>query len=110
MKTYNFESNNICVGYRENRGHTLLIYNRQNNAFRIKLTFKMILFNTETGEYHYSIPHFNSKILEYSLIISNQNEKDFSCIKLLKLILYNKPEQLDLQQHRALCLLPMYSM
>ena len=72
-KTYNFESNNLCGGYREIRGHNLQIYNIQNNAFRINLDFGMILFNTETREYCYFIPHFNSKILEYQFIISNQN-------------------------------------
>ena len=72
-KTYNFETNNLRRGYREIRGHVLQIYNRQNNAFRINLAFGMILYNAETGEYRYFIPHFNSKILEYPFIISNQN-------------------------------------
>ena len=73
LKIYNFESNNLRGGYREIRSHILHIYNRQNNAFRVNLAFGMILFNTETGEYRYFIPHFNSNILDYPFIISNQN-------------------------------------
>ena len=68
-----FESNNLRGGYREIRSHILQIYTKQNNAFRGILGFGMILFNTETGECRYFIPHYNSKILDYPFIISNQN-------------------------------------
>ena len=35
------------------------------------------MFNTETGEYRHFIPHYNSKILDYPFIISNQNGIQF---------------------------------
>ena len=61
-KIYNFQTNNLHGGYREIRGHIQQIFNDQQNAFRINFAFGMILFNTETGEYRYYIPHFNSRI------------------------------------------------
>ena len=53
------------------------IFNDQENAFQINLAFGMILFNTETGEYRYYIPHFNSRILTYPFTISNRNSIRF---------------------------------
>ena len=76
-KIYNFQSNNLHGGYREIRGHIQQIFNDQQNAFRINFAFGMILFNVETGEYRYYVPHFNSRILTYPFTISNRNSIRF---------------------------------
>ena len=76
-KTYNFPTNNLHRGYREIRGQINQIYNEQNQAFRVNFAFGMILFNNETGEYRYFIPHFNSKILTHPYTITNRNSIRF---------------------------------
>ena len=81
-KTYNFQTNNLNRGYREIRGHITQIYNEQNQAFRVSFAFGMILFNNETGEYRYFVPHFNNKILTHPYTIINRNTLRFLCIKL----------------------------
>ena len=71
-KTYNFQTNNLHRGYRE-RGQITQIYNNQNQTFRVNFAFGMILFNNETGEYRYFVPHFNNKILTHPYTITNRN-------------------------------------
>ena len=62
---YNFPTNNLHGGYREIRSQVREIYQNLHNAFRINLAFGTILFNNETREYRYFVPHYNSKILQY---------------------------------------------
>ena len=69
---YNFQTNNLSRGYKEIRGHVTQIYNEQNVTFRINLAFGMILFNSQTGEYRYFIPYYNSRILTYPYMISKR--------------------------------------
>ena len=81
-KTYNFQTNNLHGSYRKIRGHINQIYNDQNQTFRVNFAFGMILFNNETGEYRYFVPHFNNKILTHPYTITNRNSIRFLCIKL----------------------------
>ena len=67
-KIYNFQTNNLHGGYREIRGHLQQIFNDQENPFQINFAFGIILFNNDTGEYRYYIPHFNSRMLTYPFI------------------------------------------
>ena len=84
-KNHNFQSNNLHVGYREIRGYIQHIFNDYDNAFRINFAFGMILFNNETGEYRYYIPHFNSRILTYPFTISNRNSIRFCMHKITEI-------------------------
>ena len=72
-KIYNFQTNNLHGGYREIRGHLQQIFNDQENPFQINFAFGIILFNNDTGEYRYYIPHFNSRMLTYPFTVSNRN-------------------------------------
>ena len=79
---YNFSTNNLHGGYREIRTQVREIYQNLHNAFRINLAFGTILFNNETREYRYFVPHYNSKILQYPFRISNMNSIRFLMNKL----------------------------
>ena len=79
---YNFPTNNLHGGYREIRTQVREIYQNLHNAYRINLAFGTILFNNETREYRYFVPHYNSKILQYPFRISNMNSIRFLMNKL----------------------------
>jgi hypothetical protein len=38
------------------------IYDRQQHALRLNLQFRLILVNTETGDYRYYIPYTNETL------------------------------------------------
>ena len=79
---YNFPTKNLHGGYREIRTQLREIYQNLHNAYMINLVFGTILFNNETREYRYFVPHYNSKILEYPFRISNMNSIRFLMNKL----------------------------
>ena len=64
---YNFQTNNPHRGYKEIRSQLMEISHSLHNVYRINLPFgtTCISFNTETREYRYFVPHYNSKILQY---------------------------------------------
>ena len=82
-KVYNFQSNNLHRGFNEIRGYLTQVYNDQENAFTINISFGMILQNTETGEYRYYIPYFNNN-LHFPFTISNRKSIRFLMFKLAK--------------------------
>ena len=82
---YNFPTNNLYRDYREIRSQLLEIYQNLHNAYRINLAFGTILFNNETREYRYFVPHYNSKILQYPFRISNMNNIHFLMNKLAEI-------------------------
>ena len=70
---HNFTTNNLDEGYTEIRRHLNEIYDDLDVTYRINFAFGMILFNSQTGEYRYYIPYFNSRILTYPFTITNRN-------------------------------------
>ena len=80
--TFNFPTNNLHRGYREIRSQLMEIYNSMQTAYRINLAFGLILHNSQTGEYRYYVPHYNSKILQFPFRISNMNGVRFLMNKL----------------------------
>ena len=54
---YNFPTQNLEENY------FLIIFDNENNTFKVNVALGMILRNSETGKYRYYIPYSNSFIL-----------------------------------------------
>lgn len=54
---HNIPTNNLNKGMREFSEDLEEIFNNENQAFRINISFGMILRKVKTGEYRYFIPH-----------------------------------------------------
>jgi hypothetical protein len=73
------------------------IYRRQQHAFRINLTFGVILRNRETGEYRYFIPLTNKTAMENPVYISKSTDLRRLRLRLSRLdltteLLRNRPD------------------
>lgn len=50
------------------------IYNDNQRAFRVNLSFGIILQNIEIGEYRYFVPHVNENVLDQPMLIDNRGD------------------------------------
>ena len=70
--TYNFPTNNLEKGYEEIQSHIEDIYEQQSTAFKINLSFGLILYNIDTKSYRYFIPFHNSRAMKFPRLISGR--------------------------------------
>ena len=70
---YNFPLNDD-FSLQDLMNHIETVYNDQNQAMRMNLSFGLILRNTRTGEYRYFVPYYNENIFKTPLRISNRND------------------------------------
>lgn len=73
------------------------IYNDNQNAFKINLSFGVILVNIETGQYRYFTPYSNENVFDLPMLISNRNslnvfERRISALDVPGYIMQQRPD------------------
>ena len=64
------------------------IYQQQDHAFKMNLSFGVILRNRETGEYRYFRPFYNDSVLDRPLYISKRRDLRTLTLKLRRMDLF----------------------
>ncbi|KAK3109123.1 hypothetical protein FSP39_023489 [Pinctada imbricata] len=94
ISTYNFPTGND-VDEDQIRQAAEAIYDRQDHAFKLNLSFGVILRHRETGEYRYFRPFYNDTVLDRPLYISKRRDLRTLTLKLRRMDLFTL-----LLQHR----------
>lgn len=94
ISTFKFPTTN-AVGENEISQAADDIYNQQDHAFKLNLSFGVILRHRETGEYRYFRPFYNDSVLDRPLYISRRRD-----LRTLVLRLRRKDLFTILLQHR----------
>ena len=71
---YNFPTNDLQDGFGEMRNHLNEIYENEVNAFKLNLSFGLILKNSATQKLRYFVPHSNETLFNTSQAISSRRD------------------------------------
>lgn len=71
---YNFPTNDLEGGYREIQEQLEEVFESQVNAFKLNLSFGLILKNSSTNKLRYFIPHNNETLFNASEAISSRRD------------------------------------
>ena len=66
------------------------IYDQQHHAFKLNLSFGVILRNRETGEYRYFRPFYNDSVLERPLYVSRRRDLRTLTLRLRRMDLFTQ--------------------
>ena len=71
---YNFPTNDLQDGFDEMRNHLNEIYENEVNAYKLNLSFGLILKNSATQKLRYFVPHSNETLFNTSQAISSRRD------------------------------------
>ena len=72
--TYNFPTSNLSGGINELTRHLRVIYEQENESFKINLSFGVVLRQVETGAYRYFVPYDNNTVFPSPISISSHRD------------------------------------
>ena len=73
---YNFPTNDLARGFPEIEQHLDDVFESQVNAFKLNVSFGIILKNSATNQLRYFIPHSNQTLFNTSEIVTSRGDLD----------------------------------
>ena len=71
---YNFPTNDLSGGFQEIENQLENVFNSQVNAFRINLSFGLLLRNSASNQVRYFIPHTNETLFYTSEVVTSRRD------------------------------------